>query len=150
MKKNKNIGIKVKSPDKTCEDQFCPFHGNLKVRGQMFVATVVSNKMQNSAVVQWVNTLHLPKYERNIKRKSKISVHNPGCIDVKEGDQVKIIQCRPLSKTKNFVIIEKLGKDKDFVSKDELYEVEERKEMERKKNREAEKESSEIVEGEQE
>ena len=28
------------------------------------------------------------------------------CIDVKEGDEVKIAECRPLSKTVSFVVIE--------------------------------------------
>ncbi|TAL57864.1 MAG: 30S ribosomal protein S17, partial [Nanoarchaeota archaeon] len=27
----------------------------------------------------------------------------------KEGDKVRVTECRPLSKTKNFVIVEKLG-----------------------------------------
>jgi small subunit ribosomal protein S17 len=32
--------------------------------------------------------------------------HNPPCINAKEGDVVKIAECRPLSKTKKFVVIE--------------------------------------------
>ncbi|MBW3021521.1 30S ribosomal protein S17 [Candidatus Woesearchaeota archaeon] len=141
MKKSKNIGIKVDLPKEKCDDQFCPFHGKLKLRGQAFTGTVMSSKMQKSAVVQWVTRHHLPKYERYIKKKSQISVHNPPCMGAKEGDEVKIMQCRPLSKTKNFVIVQVLGKSKEFVSKEKLYEVEERKEMERKRNREeAEKE----------
>jgi len=139
MKKSKNIGFGIKTPKQKCEDQFCPFHGSLKLRGQTFVGTVISSKMQKSAIVQWNIRHHLPKYERYINKRSKISVHNPECIDAKEGDEVKIMQCRPLSKTKNFVIVEKIGKAKEFVPKDKLYEVEERKEMERKKNREQKK-----------
>jgi small subunit ribosomal protein S17 len=30
----------------------------------------------------------------------------PGCIDIEEGTDVKIAECRPLSKTVSFVIIE--------------------------------------------
>ena len=41
-------------------------------------------------------------------------MHNPDCIDAKEGNLVKIMECRPLSKTKNFVIVEVLGKEKGF------------------------------------
>ena len=63
MKKNKSIGIEVKSPKQKCDDQFCPFHGNLKLRGQTFVGTVISSKMQKSAVVQWVTSHYIPKYE---------------------------------------------------------------------------------------
>ena len=35
-------------------------------------------------------------------------------LSIDEGDSVKIIECRPLSKTKNFVIIGVLGKEKGF------------------------------------
>lgn len=127
----------IEKPKEKCDDQYCPFHSNLKLRGQNFVGTVISSKMQKSAVVQWVTRHYLPKYERYIHKRSKISVHNPPCINAVEGDEVKIVQCRPLSKTKNFVIVQKLGKSKDFIAKEKLYEVEERKEMERKRNREA-------------
>lgn len=140
MKKiTNNTGFDVEAPKEKCDDQFCPFHGKLKMRGQVFTGTVISSKMQRSAVIQWVNRNYLPKYERYINKKARITAHNPGCIDAKEGDLVKVSQCRPLSKTKNFVIIEKMGKAKEFVSKDKLYEVEERKELDRKKNREEEK-----------
>ena len=33
-------------------------------------------------------------------------VYNPQCVDAKKGDIVKIAECRPLSKTKAFVVIE--------------------------------------------
>ena len=53
-------------------------------------------------------------YERYRVKLSKLKAHNPPCIDAKVGDYVKIRQTRPLSKTKSFVIIEKMGK-KEFV-----------------------------------
>ena len=34
--------------------------------------------------------------------------HIPDGMDVKEGDKVIIKECRPISKTKNFVIIERV------------------------------------------
>ena len=40
--------------------------------------------------------------------------HNTICINAKEGDIVKIMECRPLSKSKNFVIVEVLGKERLF------------------------------------
>ena len=42
----------------------------------------------------------------NAKRNSKIQAHKPDCIDVKVGDSVKIAECRQLSKTKHFVLVE--------------------------------------------
>ena len=38
---------------------------------------------------------------------SRITAHNPPCLDAQRGDKVKIAECRPLSKTKNFVVVEK-------------------------------------------
>ena len=39
-------------------------------------------------------------------RSSRISAHIPDCINAKAGDNVKIMECRPLSKTKKFVVVE--------------------------------------------
>ena len=46
---------------------------------------------------------------RNNCRPSRIvwSAHCPPCLQVKAGDEVKLVECRPLSKTVAFVIVEK-------------------------------------------
>ena len=118
----KNIGIDVTAPKKECNDPKCPFHGSLKVRGRTMVATVVASKMHNTAVIEWVRRYSVPKYERYEKRKSTIAVHNPEYIHAQEGDSVKIMECRPLSKTKNYTIVENLGKVKGFEQHQELME----------------------------
>ncbi len=105
----KNTGIPVKNlPSASCEDTNCPYHGKLKLRGRIFAGIVVSDKMDLSATVEWHHTAAMPKYERYMRRKSRVSVHNPKCIKAHKGDKVRIAECRPLSKTKKFVIIEKL------------------------------------------
>ena len=103
-----NIGIDVKPPEGTCTDKFCPFHGTLPVRGQILEGTVVSDKMQHTAVVKREYMRKNQKYERLEKRSSKYLVHNPACLGVEAGDNVKIMECRPLSKLVSFVIIEKM------------------------------------------
>jgi len=45
------------------------------------------------------------RYER---RRGHIPSHNPPCIDAKEGDRVRIAECRPISKTVSFVVVEKV------------------------------------------
>lgn len=102
----RDIGIDVKEPEKTCNDRNCPFHGNLSVRGQIFDGVVVSDKMQKSAVVERERLFYFKKYERYEKRTSTFSVRNPPCINAKIGDKVKFMECRPLSKTISFVIVE--------------------------------------------
>ena len=108
--KHNNIGYDVKPPEKTCKDKFCPFHGKLSVRGSILEGTVVSDKMSKSIVIER-NYLHfVPKYERYERRRKRLAAHNPVCINAKKGDKVKIAECRPLSKTKHFVVIEKVTK----------------------------------------
>jgi len=103
-----NIGIDVKAPEGTCTDKFCPFHGTLPVRGQILEGQVVSDKMQKTAVVKRDYMRKDQKYERLEKRSNKYVVHNPPCLGIEIGDNVKIMECRPLSKLVSFVIIEKM------------------------------------------
>ena len=106
-KKARDIGIDVQPPEGECDDENCPFHGTLPVRGQILEGVVVSDKMPKTVVVERTYLRKIAKYERYEKRKSKIQAHNPPCIAAKVGDFVKIAECRPLSKTKSFVVIEK-------------------------------------------
>ncbi len=103
----RDIGVDVKPPEKSCNDKNCPFHGHLKVRGQIIEGVVVSDSMQNTVVVQKDYLRYIKKYERYEKRRSRIFAHNPPCISAKRGDRVKIMECRPISKAKSFVVIEK-------------------------------------------
>lgn len=107
--KMKDIGIEAKPPEKECKDEKCPWHGKLKIRGKVLEGRVVSVRAQKTAIVERDYLHHVPKYERYERRHSRIPAYNPECINAKEGDRVKIVECRPLSKTKSFVVIEVLG-----------------------------------------
>ena len=76
----------------------------LKTRGRTFRCVVVSSKANKSAVVEWNRIKKIPKYERIEKLKSRLQVHNPTDINAVEGDFVEIQECRPISKTKSFII----------------------------------------------
>ena len=104
----RDIGLDVKAPEKDCNDPNCPFHGTLPVRGQVFDCKVVSDKMESTVVVLREFEKRDTKFERFEKRRSKIHAHNPPCLDAKVGDSVKIAECRPLSKTKAYVVVEVL------------------------------------------
>jgi small subunit ribosomal protein S17 len=106
----RDIGLEVSPPEKECEDANCPFHGTLPVRGIMLEGSVVSDKMKKSVVVDIERLRFVRKYERYERRRSKIHAHNPPCIEAKTGDTVKIAECRPLSKTKKFVVVERKRK----------------------------------------
>lgn len=105
----KNIGVETKAPDKKCEDVNCPYHGALPVRGRTFVGKVISARMTKTVTVVFDKINYVPKYERYEKRRTRLKAHNPECINAKEGDTIKIMECKPLSKTKKFVIIEVLN-----------------------------------------
>ena len=100
-----------------CGDIKCPFHGTLSTRGREFLGTVTSAKMKKTAVVEWEWKKYIRKYERYEKKGSKVHAHNPICIEAREGDTVRISECMPLSKSKKFVIIEKMGMAKGFKEK---------------------------------
>jgi len=107
--KSRNIGMDVELPANACKDINCPFHGNIVIKKKLLTGKVVSAKMNKSAVIERELIRYLPKYERYSKRVSRISVHNPPCIAAKEGDVVRVALTRPLSKTKNHVIIAKVN-----------------------------------------
>ena len=108
MKKINDIGLEAKKPGELCNSAKCPWHGHLKIRGRIFTGKVVSCKPSNTVIVSWNYYKYVPKYERYERRKTKIESHNPKCIDAKEGDIVKIGECRPVSKSKRFVVFEKV------------------------------------------
>lgn len=112
--RTKSAGLTDKMPAGKCADNNCPFHGTLKVRGKTFVGTVTSSKMQRSAIIEWEGRKLVPKFERYSRTRTKVAAHNPDCLNAKEGDTVMVAECRPLSKTKSFVVIEVKGKQKRY------------------------------------
>jgi small subunit ribosomal protein S17 len=69
---------------------------------------VVSAKMDKTVVVERKYLQFSPKFVRYERRHGHIPSHNPPCLDVKEGERVRIAECRPVSKTVSFVVVEKL------------------------------------------
>ncbi len=101
------MAITLKKPKKTCDDRNCPFHGSLSIRGRILEGVVVSSKMDKTVIVRHDYLKYVPKFMRYERRRSRIPSHNPTCIDAKEGDRVVIAECRPISKTVSFVVVEK-------------------------------------------
>lgn len=105
MKKNKINNMK----ENDCHDIRCPFHGNLKTRGRIFQGKVISKNLKRIAI-EFERNIYIKKYERYSKSKTKIHAKLPDCIeqDIQIGDDVKIQECRPLSKIIHAVVIEKI------------------------------------------
>jgi small subunit ribosomal protein S17 len=70
---------------------------------------VVSNKMDKSVTVKIERLVKHPVYSKYIRRSTKLHVHdeNNQC---QEGDLVTIRQCRPISKTKSWMLVEVVEK----------------------------------------
>jgi small subunit ribosomal protein S17 len=103
------IGLNVPEPEATCDDDNCPFHGSLSVRGQVLEGTVASTDMEKTVIVEREYDVKVPKYDRYMKRRSRVPAHAPTCMELAVGDMVRIAETRPLSKTKSHVVVEKTG-----------------------------------------
>lgn len=97
----------MKKSNEACNDVHCPTHGTLSIRGRTFIGTVIKTGGFRTVTVEWPYQIYLSKYERVEKRRSRIKVHVPPCIPISKGDKVIIAECRPISKTKHFVVIKK-------------------------------------------
>lgn len=118
----------IKAPEKECTDKKCPFHGEIKVKKELFKGRVVSKDIHHSATIEWFRPNFIPKYERYEIRRTKIRVHNPSCINADLGEEVVVARTRPLSKTKNHVILKVIGEKKLAIDVENLIELEEEKE----------------------
>ena len=66
---------------------------------------VVSSKMDKTVTVLLERKVKHPLYGKYIKRSTKVHAHDE-TNECGEGDTVKIAQCRPLSKTKSWQVVE--------------------------------------------
>ena len=71
--------------------------------------SVVSNKMQKTVVVAVSRSVVHPVYRKVLKRVTRLKAHDEGGL-CKVGDRVKIIQTRPLSKDKNWRVVQIMEK----------------------------------------
>ena len=69
------------------------------------VGVVVSNKMDKTVIVSVQRKMKHPKYKKFIKRTSKFFVHDE-TNTCGIGDTIKIMETRPLSKNKNWRLVE--------------------------------------------
>ena len=70
---------------------------------------VVSNKMDKSITVLIERKVKHPVYGKYITRSTKLHAHDEQNV-CQEGDIVTISECRPLSKTKNWALVEVVKK----------------------------------------
>ncbi|MCV0430014.1 30S ribosomal protein S17 [Nitrosopumilus sp.] len=101
-----NIGLKVKEPTRECEDKHCPFHGGLSIRGKLFDGKVTGSKARQTITLQKDAPIYFNKFKRYARGTSTIHAHVPACLDVETGDHVLTAECRPISKSVSYVVVE--------------------------------------------
>ena len=74
---------------------------------------VVSDKMEKSVVVAVERQVRDPLYGKTQRRTSKFVAHNEAN-DVKVGDRVAIVESRPLSRRKRWVVTRVVEKAKEI------------------------------------
>ncbi len=74
-------------------------------RKRMLIGEVVSDKMNKTRVVQVRSAFKHPKYHKIVQTAKKFKAHDENNT-AKMGDRVRIMETRPLSKDKRWVIIE--------------------------------------------
>ena len=79
------------------------------------IGRVVSNKMDKTAVVAVETAKHHPLYKKTVKKAIKYKVHDAKN-ECGEGDVVRIVETRPLSKEKRWRLVE-------IITKKEMVEV---------------------------
>jgi len=106
----KDIGLGFRTPETAKHgnyvDKKCPFTGPVSIRGRILKGLVISTKMQRTIVMRRDYLHYIKKYKRYEKRHRNVPAHLPPCFTVKEGDIVTVGQCRPLSKTVRFNVID--------------------------------------------
>lgn len=78
------------------------------IKKRRFMGVIVSTKMEGSVVVKVSRTVTHPKYGKKYT-KTRLYHSHEGQFQLHEGDKVIIEECRPLSKTKRWRVIEKLS-----------------------------------------
>jgi small subunit ribosomal protein S17 len=73
--------------------------------------TVVSNKMDKTAVIAVVERVRHPRYAKTVQRTKRLYAHDEAN-DVRVGDRVRVQETRPLSHLKRWRIVEVLERAK--------------------------------------
>lgn len=84
------------------------------------IGRVVSNKMEKTAAVLVTSTKTHPLYKKTFIRTKKYLAQDD--LSVKIGDLVEMIQSKPISKRKRWVITKVIGREFEAIAKEHLKE----------------------------
>lgn len=77
---------------------------------RLLQAKVISTNMQKSIVVNIVKLVKHPIYKKYVKKSIRLHVHDEDNVALC-GDTINIVECRPLSKTKSWKLVNIINRD---------------------------------------
>ena len=77
---------------------------NIETKGNILSGVVVSTKMKDTVVVEITSFKKHPLYGKFINRSRRVKAHDAGNTK-KEGDKVSVMETKPISKDKHFIVI---------------------------------------------
>jgi len=80
-----------------------------KPKKKVIIGMVVSDKMDKTITIEWERKKRHPIYKKFVKVYRKIKAHDANN-EAAVGDQVKIIETRPISKDKTWRVVEIISK----------------------------------------
>jgi small subunit ribosomal protein S17 len=78
-------------------------------RKKVLQGLVVSDKMEKTAVVSVERTVQHPLYKKTVRKSKKYKIHDEENV-CQIGDQVRLIECKPISKDKSWRLLEVVRK----------------------------------------
>jgi small subunit ribosomal protein S17 len=79
------------------------------IRRREWFGNVISNKMNKTVIVAVERSMIHPIYKKVLRRVTKLKAHDEGNV-CKVGDRVKLIETRPISKDKNWRVVQIMQK----------------------------------------
>lgn len=81
------------------------------------VGTVISAKKEKTVSVFVERLFQAPVYKKVIKKRKKFSAHD--LLGAKEGDRVRLVETRPMSKSKHWRVVEIVSRAELLVKKED-------------------------------
>ncbi len=79
--------------------------GSERARRKVRTGVVVSDAMDKTVLVKIDRVVRHPVYGKTVRRSSKLAAHDEGN-DAHVGDTVRVMETRPLSKTKRWRVVD--------------------------------------------
>jgi len=76
-----------------------------QIKARKFLGEVISTAMNKTIVARIITMKLHPKFKKKYQVSRKFHVHDEKA-EAKVGDKIKFVECRPLSKTKRWRLVE--------------------------------------------